>query len=126
MLVEDGHILLELPLSARGWDRGELRREFDGLERDIERFSGLFSALSNAGRIRMMSAFFEELGRPLAFTELMNGLGMNPKLVWDSTRRLRQTGPPGPSGGRSQSPPTGSPAPSMLMCPSTSEPLRPT
>lgn len=92
MLVEDGHILLELPLSARGWDRGELRREFDGLERDIERFSGLFSALSNAGRIRMMSAFFEELGRPLAFTELMNGLGMNPKLVWDSTRRLRQTG----------------------------------
>lgn len=92
MLVEDGHILLELPLSARGWDRGELRREFDGLERDIERFSMLFSALSNAGRIRMMSAFFEELDRPIAFTELMNGLGMNPKLVWDSTRRLRQTG----------------------------------
>lgn len=92
MLVEDGRVLLELPLSARGWDRGELRRELDGLDRDLERFSGLFNALSNAGRFRMMRAFFEELDRPLAFTELMTGLGMNPKLVWDSTKRLRRIG----------------------------------
>ena len=28
----------------------------------------------------------------MGFTELMNELGMNPKLVSDSTRRLRRTG----------------------------------
>ena len=92
MLVEDGRVLLELPLSARGWDRDELRRELDGLDRDLERFARLFGALSNAGRMRMMRALFEEFDRPFAFTELMNELGMNPKLVWDSTRRLRRIG----------------------------------
>ena len=92
MLVEDDRVLLELPLSARGWDRSELMTEFEGLDRDLERFSMLFNALSNAGRIRMMSTFFEEVGRPLGFTELMNELRMNPKVVWDGTRRLRQTG----------------------------------
>ena len=92
MLVEDDRVLLELPLSARGWDRSELMTEFEGLDRDLERFSTLFNALSNAGRIRMMSTFFEDVGRPLGFTDLMNELGMNPKVVWDGTRRLRQTG----------------------------------
>lgn len=92
MLVEDDQILLELPLSARGWDRSELRTEFEGLDSELETFSRLFNALSNVGRIRMMSTFFDEVGRPLAFTELMNELGMNPKVVWDGTRRLRQSG----------------------------------
>jgi len=92
MLMEDDRILLELPLSARGWDRDELRMELDALDRDMDRVSGLFRALSNAGRLRMMRALLDELDRPLAFTELMNGLGMNPKVVWDSTRRLSQIG----------------------------------
>ena len=92
MLVEDGRVLLELPLSARSWDRRELRREFEDLESDLERVSGLFNAFSNTGRLRMMRAFFERIDHSLAFTELMNELGMNPKLVWDSTRRLRRVG----------------------------------
>ena len=92
MLVEDGRTLLEIPLSASGWDRGELRRELHGLDSELDRFSRLFHALSNVGRMRMMCALFEDFDRPLAFTELMNGLGMNPKLVWDSTRRLRRIG----------------------------------
>ncbi|MFQ6054086.1 MAG: winged helix-turn-helix domain-containing protein [Candidatus Bathyarchaeia archaeon] len=92
MLTEDDHVLLKLPLSARAWERGELKRELDSLDRDLERFLSLLSALSNAGRVRMMSALFERLDRPYAFTELMSELGMNPKLVWDSTRRLRRVG----------------------------------
>lgn len=92
MLVEDNRVLLELPLSARGWDRSELMTEFEGLDRDLDRFSMLFNALSNVGRIRMMRTFFVEVGRPLGFTEIMNSLGMNPKVVWDGTRRLRQSG----------------------------------
>jgi len=39
----------------------------------------------------MMRAFFD-LERPVGFTELMNELGMNPKIVSDSTKRLRNTG----------------------------------
>ena len=92
MLVEDGRVLFEIPLSAQGWDREDLRREFDGLERDMERFSRLFKVFSNAGRVRMMSALLEDLDRPLAFTDIMQELQMNPKVVWDSTRRLRRTG----------------------------------
>lgn len=92
MLVEDGRVLLELPLSARNWDRRELRREFEDLESDLDRVSGLFNAFSNIGRLRMMRIFFERIDHSLAFTELMNELGMNPKLVWDSTRRLRRVG----------------------------------
>jgi len=92
MLVEDGRVLFEIPLSAQGWDREDLRREFDGLERDMERFSRLFKALANAGRVRMMSALLKDLNRPLTFTDIMQELQMNPKVVWDSTRRLRRTG----------------------------------
>jgi len=92
MLVEDGRVLAELPLSTRGWRRDELRRELDSLDDDLERFSRLFDILSNAGRVRMMSALFEEPERPLAFTELMNELEMNPKLVSESARKLRNAG----------------------------------
>lgn len=92
MLVEDGRILLELPLSARSWDRGELNQELEGLENHLDTMSELFRALSNAGRVRMMRALFESREHNMAFTELMNELGMNPKLVWDSTRRLRRSG----------------------------------
>ncbi len=92
MLVEDDRVLLELPLSARGWDRSELMTEFERLDSDLDRFSRLFNTLSNAGRIRMMTTFFEEADRPLGFTELMNELGMNPKIIWDGTKRLRQSG----------------------------------
>ena len=92
MLVDNGRVLFELPLSAGTWDRRKLTQEFEDFERDHERISNLFSAFSNEGRIRMMRAFFERADHTLAFTELMNMLDMNPKLVWDSTRRLRRVG----------------------------------
>ena len=92
MLVEDNKVLWEIPLRARDWDHRSLQREFDEMEREIERFNQLFNALQNAGRRRMMRAFFETGNQPLAFTELMNMLGMNPKIVSDSTRRLRRSG----------------------------------
>ena len=92
MLVDDGRILFELPLSARSWDRGELSMELEGMENHLDNMSELFRALSNTGRVRMMRALFESHERNMAFTELMNELGMNPKLVWDSTKRLRRSG----------------------------------
>jgi len=92
MLVEDGKVLLEMPLSMKSWDRRELKQELDGFDEQIESMSGLFRVLSNEGRMRMMSAFFESEDRNMAFTQLMNELGMNPKLIWDSTKRLSRSG----------------------------------
>ena len=91
MLVEDGKTLWEMPLQARNWDRRSLRREFDEMENEMKRFEGLFNALANEGRIRMMRSFFD-VDHSRAFTELMNELGMNPKIVSDSTKRLCRTG----------------------------------
>ena len=92
MLVEDGKTLWEMPLDARQWDRRTLRREFDEVEEEMERFERLFNALANEGRMRMMRTLSDNFDRSMAFTELMNTLGMNPKIVSDSTKRLRSTG----------------------------------
>ncbi len=92
MLVEDGRTLWEIPLEAHQWDRGDLRREFDEIEEEMDRFERLFNALANEGRMRMMRALFDDLDMSMAFTELMNELGMNPKIVSDSTKRLRRSG----------------------------------
>jgi len=92
MLVEDGRVLWEMPLQARQWNRDTLKREFDEMDDEMERFEDLFNALANEGRMRMMRALFRDMERPKAFTELMNELDMNPKIVSDSTKRLRRTG----------------------------------
>lgn len=91
-LVEDGRVLMELPLSSGSWERGELKNEFQDLEGDMERLSKLFHAFSSSSRMRMMRSFFERADRSMAFTELMNELEMNPKVVWDCTKRLRRIG----------------------------------
>ncbi len=91
-LEEDGKVLWEIPLQATAWDRRSLRRELDKVERDTARFEATFNALANHGRMRMMRVFFRDTERPMGFTELMNELGMNPKIVSESTRRLRRTG----------------------------------
>jgi DNA-binding HxlR family transcriptional regulator len=90
-LVKDGKTLWEIPLQARNWDRSSLNREFEEIDNEIKRFEATFNALANTGRMRMMRAFFD-MERPVGFTELMNELGMNPKIVSDSTKRLRNTG----------------------------------
>ena len=92
MLVEDEKVLWEIPLNARQWDRRSLSREFDEMESEMARFESLFNALANRGRMRMMRSFFRTTDRSMGFTELMNELGMNPKIVSDSTKRLRRSG----------------------------------
>ena len=92
ILVEDDKVLWEIPLNARQWDRRSLSREFDEMEGEMARFESLFNALANRGRMRMMRSFFRTTDRSMGFTELMNELGMNPKIVSDSTKRLRRSG----------------------------------
>ena len=92
MLVEDDRVLLELPLTVGGWKESELRDELAGMDTEADRISDLFDTLSNAGRIRMMHALFDDSDHSMAFTEMMNRLGMNPKMVSESMRRLREAG----------------------------------
>ena len=92
MLVEDEKVLWEIPLNAHQWDRRSLSRELDEMEGEMARFESLFNALANRGRMRMMRSFFRTTDRSMGFTELMNELGMNPKIVSDSTKRLRRSG----------------------------------
>ncbi len=92
MLVEDGETLWEVPLNAQNWDSANLRSELEELEDELGRFERLFGALANEGRMRMMRAFFDRSDLSMAFTEIMNELGMNPKIVSESTKKLRRTG----------------------------------
>lgn len=92
MLVEDEKVLWEIPLNARQWDRRSLSRELDEMEGEMARFESLFNALANRGRMRMMRSLFRTTDHSMGFTELMNELGMNPKIVSDSTKRLRRSG----------------------------------
>ena len=71
MLVEDGRVLLELPLSTRNWDRRELKREFEDFDRDVDRVSRLFNALSNSS-ILISSIFMPEEGG------IKSGLSISP------------------------------------------------
>ena len=92
MLVDDNKILWEIPLQAQQWDKKTLISELDKLELENQRFENLFNAMANRNRMRMMRALLFQNEDSMGFTELMNILDMNPKIVSESTKRLRRTG----------------------------------
>jgi len=91
-IVGDGKILFEMPLSLIDWPRERLESELDSLEADFERFSRIFTALSNETRFMMMKQLVEKEDRIVNFTEFMRGQDLNPKLVRDNTRKLSECG----------------------------------
>ena len=92
MLVDDDKILWEIPLQAQQWDKKTLISELDKLELENQRFENIYNAMANRNRMRMMRTLLFQNEDPMGFTELMNILEMNPKIVSDSTKRLRRTG----------------------------------
>ena len=92
LLVRNGDVLFEIPLVAENWSKEELVNELDGLEEDFDKFSSFFDALSNEARLRMMKQLFEDENRTVGFTDFMRELGLNPKIVWESTRKLAKGG----------------------------------
>jgi len=87
-----GKILFEMPLSLIDWPRERLESELDSLEADFERFSKIFTALSNETRLMMMRQLVEKEDCIVNFTEFMRGLDLNPKLVRDNARKLSEGG----------------------------------
>jgi DNA-binding transcriptional ArsR family regulator len=91
-LVEDGKVIFQIPLSPTDWSREELANDLNAFEANYQRYSKLFSALSNETRLRMMKRLIERKKRTVTFTDFMQDLDLNPKLVWENTRKLREGG----------------------------------
>jgi DNA-binding transcriptional ArsR family regulator len=91
-LVRDGEIIFEMPLSPSDWTHEELANEFNATEDDFQKLSKLFGALSHQTRLRMMRRLVEEENRTVSFADFMRDLDLNPKLVWENSRKLEEGG----------------------------------
>ena len=92
LLVGDGKVLFEIPLSMKDWPKDRLEDELTSFEEDFDKFSRLFDALSHETRLRMMKRLFEEEDRKIGFGDFMKDLDLNPKIVWESTKKLQDSG----------------------------------
>ncbi len=91
-LVRDGKLILDVPLSLMDWPKDQLETEFKAFEEDFERFSSMFVALSNQTRLKMMIRLVEEENRTMNFADFMKDLDLNPKTVWENSRKLSDGG----------------------------------
>ena len=91
-LVRGGKIILEVPLSPLDWSKDQLEIEFEAFEEDFQKFSNMFEALSNETRLKMMRRLVEEEDRTMNFADFMHDLDLNPKTVWENSKKLRNGG----------------------------------
>jgi len=91
-LMKDNDLLFEIPLSMEDWPRDNLKDELASVEEEFEKLSRLFDALSHQTRLRMMKRLFEDEDLTLGFTDFMKDLTLNPKIVWESAKKLRESG----------------------------------
>jgi len=91
-LIKGNDVLSEIPLSMEDWPKDNLKDELASVEEEFEKFSRLFDALSHQTRLRMMKRLFEDEDLTLGFTDFMKDLTLNPKIVWESAKKLREGG----------------------------------
>ncbi len=91
-LVRDGKVILDIPLSRMDWSQEQLETEFEAFEEDFERFSSMFDALSNQTRLKMMRRVVQEESSTMQFADFMKDLDLNPKTVWENSRKLSDGG----------------------------------
>lgn len=91
-LVQNGKIIFEMPLFPRDWSHDRLEDELDGFETEFPRLSKFFDALSHQTRLRMMKRIMEAEDRTITFTNFMHDLHLNPKIVWENTKKLGEGG----------------------------------
>ena len=92
LLAKDDEILFEIPLSMEDWPKERLAQELASFEMEFDQFSRLFHALSHQTRLRMMKRLFEDEDLTLGFADFIKDLGLNPKIVWEGTKKLREGG----------------------------------
>lgn len=91
-IVKDGEVVIEIPLSPSDWPEDLLEEELASFAAEFQRFSRIFNALSNETRLMMMKRLLERRNRTANFSDFMKELHLNPKLVWENTRILREGG----------------------------------
>jgi DNA-binding transcriptional ArsR family regulator len=91
-LVRDGKKILEIPLSPLDWPKDQLETEFKAFEDDFQKFSTMFDALSNQTRLKMMRSLMEAEDRTMNFADFMRDLDLNPKTVWENSKKLSDSG----------------------------------
>jgi DNA-binding transcriptional ArsR family regulator len=91
-LVRDGEILLDIPISPADWPRNWLEGASEAFEADFQRFPKIFGALAHETRFRMMRRLMEEEARTINFADFVRDLNLNPKIVWENARKLREGG----------------------------------
>ncbi len=91
-LTKNGEVVFDMPLSMEDWTKRRLTNELTSAERQFDRFSKLFDALSHETRLRMMKRLLEDEDLSLGFGEFMRDLGLNPKTVWENTKKLQEGG----------------------------------
>ena len=91
-LVQDGKILFDMPLSITDWSKEELESEFQATEGEFAKFSKLFDALSHETRLRMMRRLIEDENRTMSFADFMRDMNLNPKTVWENSKKLEDSG----------------------------------
>jgi DNA-binding transcriptional ArsR family regulator len=91
-ILRDEEVIFEMPLSHADWKRKRLKNALEMMETDFQRHSKIFNALSNETRLMMMKQLLERRSRVITFTDFMRELDLNPKLVWENTRKLREGG----------------------------------
>ena len=74
------------------WPKQRLEKELALSETELDRFSKLFDALSHGTRLKMMNRLLQDEDQTLGFGEFMRDLRLNPKTVWESTRKLQEGG----------------------------------
>jgi len=91
-LVRDGEVLFEIPLSPTDWSKEQLEDELEALEDNFQGFSRIFDVLFHKTRLRMMKRLMEEEDRTINFADFMRDLDLNPKIVWENAKKLREGG----------------------------------
>jgi len=85
-LVKDGKVVIDLPLEPKDWEWERLDRELNSLERDLTEIRAIHNVLSNETRFRMMCELVRRSDS--RFSELMQKVNANQKIVSESLRRM--------------------------------------
>jgi DNA-binding transcriptional ArsR family regulator len=91
-LVKDGKIIFQIPLSPTDWPKDQLETELTAFEEDFQKFSSMFDALSNQTRLKMMRRLVQEENSTMNFADFMRDLDLNPKTVWENSKKLSDGG----------------------------------
>lgn len=91
-LVQDGRTLIEIPLSPSDWSKKDLEEELGETEESFHTLSKIFDALSHETRLRMMGRLIGSHDQTLSFADFMQDLDLNPKIVWENSRKLEEGG----------------------------------